>query len=67
MPLSCSFNNESSFSAEYIFLIFYRKVWKFVNLFIQADEHADSFWSDSENLIIIFLGCEEKKPISVVE
>ena len=26
----------------------------------KADEHADSFWSDSKNVIIFFLGCEKK-------
>ena len=30
-------------------------------MFVQADEHADSFWSESDNFIIMFLGCEEKK------
>ena len=28
-------------------------------MFVQADEHADSFWSDWGNFMIIFLGCEK--------
>ena len=31
----------------------------FFNLFVQADEHADFCWSDSENFIIMILGCEK--------
>ena len=28
---------------------------RFVNLFVQADEHSDFFWNDFENFIIIFV------------
>ena len=50
----------TGFSTEYSFLIFIENLRKFFNLFVQADEHADSFWSDSKNVIIFFLGCEKK-------
>ena len=47
------------FLANTFFSFVIENLRKFVNLFVQADEHADSFWSDSENVIIIFLGCEK--------
>ena len=47
------------FLANTFFSFVIENLRKIFNLFVQADEHADSFWSDLENFIIFFLGCEK--------